>query len=284
MASLFEQHKVLISTTLQHKFHIESQDLDISEFKNAKNNHVYLVEILATGSSQLFRRFTSKPYTSPIPKDTSRLIFRVPCDNVSLEDSVRIRNEVAFLALASDALSAFGRSLIPKVYDWEDQPGSGSDALNGRWIMQEWKQGEVLDVDKFRAFSPEDQDHVLTQIAQAVKYLQDFELPEGARLFGGLTFESNGKISNTQSSIPCGGPFSTYGDFVQGMCQWQLEASERSTHLNGWKEFPELRQRLDAFFKAGLKDVISQIPDYNPCLVHADIGKFAMVVVLVDTC
>jgi hypothetical protein len=159
---------------------------------------------------------------------------------------------------------------------------AGSDALNGRWIMQEWKQGEALNADKFRAFSPEDQDYALTQVAQTVKCLQDFELPEGARLFGGLTFDSVGKLGNTRSSIPCGGPFSTYRDFVQGMCQWQLEASERSAHLNGWKDFPELRQRLKAFFDAGLKDIICQIPDYDPCLVHADIGKFAILLVVED--
>ncbi|KAK0391961.1 hypothetical protein NLU13_1459 [Sarocladium strictum] len=257
MTSLLEQHKVLISTTLQQQYDIRPQDLDIVAQETAKNNHVYLVEILAPPSGQLVRTATPKPYTSPIPAGTSRLIFRLPRENVSLEDSVRVKNEVAFLALARDAMSVLGRPLVPDVYDWEDDAvADSSHAGKGRWIVQEWKQGETLNPDKFRTFAPESRDHVLGQMARVVKCLQDFKLPEGARSFGGLTFDAEGKLGNTKSSIPCGGPFSTYAQFVEGMCRWQLAASERSPHLNGWRDFPELRQRLDDFFEKGLNGLV----------------------------
>ncbi|KAG8413948.1 hypothetical protein J3459_014938 [Metarhizium acridum] len=56
------------------------------------------------------------------------------------------------------------------------------------------------------------------------------------------------------------------------MCAWQLSASERSTHLNGWRGVPKLRQRLAAFLASGGVDkVLSNVPEQKPTMVHADL-------------
>ncbi|CEJ81142.1 hypothetical protein VHEMI01287 [[Torrubiella] hemipterigena] len=175
----------------------------------------------------------------------------MPKTNVSMEDSVRVRNEVVFLAQARKALGAVDghAALCPRAYAWDDTN------LETQFIVEEFKNGEHILAEEFSVLSPADQTHIFTQIAKFVKALQTIKLPEGV-VYGGLTFDGEGVISSTKCPIPCGGPFKT----------------ERSKHLNGWKGTPKLRERLEVFFANGRDKVLQTIGEDRPTLTHADLG------------
>ncbi|KAH8647337.1 hypothetical protein BX600DRAFT_443544 [Xylariales sp. PMI_506] len=125
-----QKHHVFIKNILQSNFGILTDSYVISEFEQAKNNHVYLIEIahptvepilLADAPQQ------TQYYTSAIPGETCRLVFRIPKDNVSLVDSVRICNEVGLLSLARNALADGYSHLIPQVYGCGDGDDNGND-------------------------------------------------------------------------------------------------------------------------------------------------------------
>ncbi|GAO20060.1 uncharacterized protein UV8b_07595 [Ustilaginoidea virens] len=264
--SLNDKHAALIRSILQDRFLLAPNAFKIEPVKEAKNNHVFLLKL--TSPTLEPSPPSNQVFTTPIPAKTSRLVFRIPKENVSLEDSVRIRNEVAFLTLAREALSPIGPSLTPAVFGWSD---TVSDSSFG-WILEEWKTGEHLTIQKLVKLGDETQRLVLGQMAKVAKCLQDYQLPDSATEFGGLTFDEEGTIKSTKSVIPCGGPFPSYGAFLKGTFRWQLEASERSTHVNGWRDYPELRKRIDAFFADGLDGVIAKVPKQKPTLVNADIA------------
>ncbi|KAF7628199.1 hypothetical protein AFLA_003561 [Aspergillus flavus NRRL3357] len=59
------------------------------------------------------------------------------------------------------------------------------------------------------------------------------------------------------------------------MCIWQSSASDPATHLNGWRDVRNLRQRLDAFFfrcgRSGSHEDPRGEADFDPCgLVSAE--------------
>lgn len=274
MAPSESDHENFIRTVLRTAFDLPLDDFKISEFEAAKNNHVYLIELERPVVQSLAGRGSSpKPFTCPIPANITRLVMRIPKQDVSMENSVRIRNEVAFLALARQALASMRPSLCPRVFAWDDLPSSMGMTGGTGWMLEEWKEGQTLSQESFLALDEKTQGLVLDQVASVTKLLQDYELPTGARSFGGLTFNDSGIMSNTKSPIPCGGPFPKYVDFLKGMCIWQLDAADRCQHLNGWRDVSKLRERLDTFFKSGLDDILSRIPEYRPSLVHGDLGE-----------
>ncbi|KAL1843347.1 hypothetical protein VTK73DRAFT_2868 [Phialemonium thermophilum] len=265
-----DAHTALIAATLRDRFGLSPEHLGIQRVEHAKNNHVYLVD-MAPPTSELREDASSRPqpFTSVIPAGTSRLVFRIANADASLEDAVRVRNEVACLALGRQALASVDARLVPRVYAWNDRLDAEGGGL--RWILEEWKGGETWSADRVEALDEETQRLVLDQLAAVVKAFQDFRLPDGSRGFGGLTFDDDGVLANTASTIPCGGPFATYADFLKGMCLWQRAASERSPHLNGWRDVPALRTRLDALFAGGLDELLARVPAQQPTLVHADL-------------
>lgn len=271
MATLKSQHYDFVASLVAEHFGIQQNGFTIEDIEKAKNNHVYLIH-LEQPFAELWqtKKGVPKPYTSAIPVGTSKLVLRISKKNVNLEDSVRIQNEVAFLALARDALSAIDASVIPRVFGWEDETSINPSALS--WILEEFMEGDSLSPDEILALDHDTRQSLLYQLAQVVKAFQDYEVPKTVSMFGGLKFNDQGEIVNTISTLPCGGPFQTYPQFVRGMCTWQLKMSDRSVHLNGWRDIPGLRERLDDFFTRGLDQLLDEIPEQKPTLVHADLG------------
>ncbi|KAG5944994.1 hypothetical protein E4U53_006770 [Claviceps sorghi] len=265
MSSLRPQHETLIRSVLRDRYRVLPDEFEIEPVEKAKNNHTFFIKFIQPTSETL-----NPPrhlFTSPVPAGTSRLVLRIPKDNVSLEDAARVRNEVAFLFLARDALLPENASLIPLVFDWSDDLSD----FSFRWILEEWKAGESVTPEKLGTLDEEVRRQVLDQLAAVLHAFQTYQLPSTVTGFGGLTFDDDGVIKSGPSTIPCGGPFPSYAAFLRGMCQWQLAASERSTHLKGWSAYPKLRARIDAFFADGLDDVIAKVPAQRPTMVHADL-------------
>ena len=249
-------------------FNFSGQNYSIRPIEEAKHNKVYLIELNSPTPTELAATHCM-PLTHAIPRGTTRFVIRMPKTNVSLEDSVRVRNQVVFLHLARQALRATKTdqsSLAPLVFAWSD-----SDPEK-RWIMEECKQGDHITRAELGNFTPEQQHAIFHQIAEFTKALQDYSLSDGV-LYGGLTCDDEGRIFSTKSSIPCGGTFETYAGFLKGMCSWQRQASERRAHLKGWKDDDELKVRLDRFFASDLDDVLQTVQEDRKTLIHADLGK-----------
>ncbi|KAL1840112.1 hypothetical protein VTK73DRAFT_3845 [Phialemonium thermophilum] len=137
-----DAHTALIAATLRDRFGLSPEHLGIQRVEHAKNNHVYLVD-MAPPTSELREDASSRPqpFTSVIPAGTSRLVFRIANADASLEDAVRVRNEVACLALGRQALASVDARLVPRVYAWNDRLDAEGGGL--RWILEEWKGGET---------------------------------------------------------------------------------------------------------------------------------------------
>lgn len=270
MATLKSQHYEFVTSLVVEHFGIQKNDFTIEDMEKAKNNHVYLIRLdqPLTESSPAKSEF-SKPYTSAIPAGTSKLVLRISKNNVNLEDSVRIQNEVAFLALARDALSAIDDLVTPRVFGWEDELSTSPTPYS--WIMEEFIQGDSLSPDEMLALDHNTRQSLLYQIARVVKAFQDYRLPKTVSMYGGLKFDDQGEIVNTASTLPCGGPFHSYQQFIRGMCTWQLKMSDRSAYLNGWRDIPGLRERLENFLTRGLDQLLDEIPEQKPTLIHADL-------------
>ncbi|OOQ89873.1 phosphotransferase enzyme family protein [Penicillium brasilianum] len=270
MATLKSRHYEFVTSLVVEHFGIQKNDFKIEDMEKAKNNHVYLIRLdrPLTESSPAKSEF-SKPYTSEIPAGTSKLVLRISKNNVNLEDSVRIQNEVAFLALARDALSAIDALVTPRVFGWEDELSTSPTPYS--WIMEEFIQGDSLSPDEILALDHNTRQSLLYQIARVVKAFQDYRLPKTVSMYGGLKFDDQGEIVNTASTLPCGGPFHSYQQFIREMCTWQLKMSDRSAYLNRWRDIPGLRERLESFLTRGLDKLLDEIPEQKPTLIHADL-------------
>ena len=266
--AIVQQHQHLIESIIKDKFDFEPNDFTFHRFSSGNNNYVYCIDVsVARKKSRVARSSCiSTPLTSPIPSDVDKVILRIAKSGVSLIDSVRIRNEVAFLKLGGEALAPMG-NLVPRVYDWSD---GGPSATH--WILEEWKHGNALTKKDFQALGSQTKQTVMTQVAQIVGYFQDYSLPEHF-IHGGITFDDDGVMSSVEPTIPCGGPFPNYAAFLRGMCKWQLSAADRSQYLNGWKDVPGLRKRIDAFFDQGLERVLDGVFEDKPTMIHGDLGK-----------
>ncbi|KAF7591144.1 hypothetical protein BBP40_001918 [Aspergillus hancockii] len=154
MTILASQHHALVNTILNADFGLQPESSTLNEIEQAKNNHVYLIQQNHDIAEPLLARDgTPKPYTSAIPVETSKLTLRVSKNNVSVEESVRIHNEGAFLTLARDALSSMDTSLTPLVFRRDEAtPISSSDFC---WILDEHREGAVLSVSEILALDAE---------------------------------------------------------------------------------------------------------------------------------
>jgi hypothetical protein len=165
--------------------------------------------------------------TDAIPQGTSRLVFRHTDPAAALMEEYQIQNSVAIMNLARQSLqSKFSQRLVPLVFAWQDKT---SDDLPG-WAITEFLEGETIRYD-LQAMSLTDRLTVLNQLAQVLKALQDYELPKSACCFGGLGFDEAGEYTGRPMTIPCGGPFDSYGEMCHGMLLWQADAHDRSKYL-----------------------------------------------------
>lgn len=257
-------HHSLIGKAMAEILGISDSDFTIEQNTVATNNHVYIISLSKPTESERTPQ-NAKPFTVAVPAGTSRLVIRIAKADNNVEDSVRIRNEVACLTLARKALAHVDPLLVARVFGWDD------DASDG-YILQEFKPGELLSHADLRALGEQDLRSVCAQLAAVAKAWQDYRLPvEG---YGGLTFDDDGRLSTTEIVFRTGGPFSTYTEYVKATLEWQLAESENVAALNGWRDTPGLRERIDAFVANGLDRVLSKVPEYKPTLVHGDLSAF----------
>jgi hypothetical protein len=147
-----------------------------------------------------------QPGCVPIPDGTKELIFRLTNPNAEgMNQTTRVENEVATIALASTALASFVPHVVPLVYAW----GSAAIESSQDWIIQELMPGAPVD-ESFDAMDLEQKRQNFAQMAKLLKSLQDYELPESIASLGGVTFDDTGRTISTAMTNVGAGPWLSY--------------------------------------------------------------------------
>ncbi|KAI1426826.1 hypothetical protein F5Y12DRAFT_739836 [Xylaria sp. FL1777] len=241
------------------------------------NNFVYRVELRPIvdehGQPGSIDPRKQCPGATTLPSSTNNVVARISHPEAVLNEEVRVENEVAAMCLMRTALAGYSERLVPEVFAW----GRSSSESPG-WILQEYKEGVPLD----KAFLDMDrgsQEGIHRQIAQVFKLIQDYELPASAIGYGGLAFDDSGEnIVIGPTTIPCGGPFATLDDMYVQMMRRQLDESDSSSLLQGWRGDGRLRDRLDRFLAEGIAPLVRRNSVARPTLIHGDFNTFNMLV------
>lgn len=154
-----------------------------------------------------------------------------------MSEDVRVENEVATMSLMRTALDPLDEKLVPEVFAWGRPLGK-----NPGWMLQEFKE-EGVQLDKaLPDMDLTSQKSVYRQIAQLFKLIQDYSIPNSVKGYGGLKFDETGEnVVSGPTSIPCGGPFVSLEDMYVQMMRRQLDDSETSSLLQGWRGDCHLR-------------------------------------------
>jgi hypothetical protein len=121
--------------------------------------------------------------------------MRITNPGANLNDEVQVENEVASMALAREALAGAKTPLVPDVYGWN----SVVDGVG--WILMELMSGSALPYKTFMQLDQQAKETVITQMAQILEMLQQYELPASVTGYGGLKFADDGSIINGQTAI-----------------------------------------------------------------------------------
>ncbi|KAG2419956.1 hypothetical protein HFD88_004753 [Aspergillus terreus] len=219
--------------------------VDIAPQGRVYNNFTYKLSVDAADGPPVLRS-TGQHGTTALPPDVQSLILRIPNPDASLNQDARVEHEVAALALVKSSGPPLLRSLIPDVYSW----ASVSQANEGGWILYECKEGVNIGLD-FPRLPREKQKVLLPQLAQITKAFQELPLPASIDRYGGLRFNEDGEV-----------------DMYRNVLRRQLELSDSSEFINGWKS-TDLRERLDKFAAKGVEEMFKRVTIPNrKTLVH----------------
>lgn len=235
------------------------------------NNFIYKVLLDSPVSPASFPDV--QPGTSSPPAGgVSSLVIRLSNPRAEgLNNANRVENEVASLYLARQSLQRSGVALVvPAVYAWSPSRFHDMPHEEGfGWIMTEFKTGADLDA-QFPGLSLNERVSVIKQIADVFGAIQKAEIPKGATAFGALTFVDD-KIVSGQMPLLQGGPWGTYSALWVAKLQAQLEDSDNSPLLKGWRT-GGIRDRLDKFLADGVDKVLEEVDVTQRVLVHGDLS------------
>ncbi|KAF2021815.1 hypothetical protein BU24DRAFT_417453 [Aaosphaeria arxii CBS 175.79] len=200
------------------------------------------------------------------PEDAREFIMRLTNRNAEgMNPHTRVENEVAMISLAADALSGFEPHIVPSVYGW----GSAALPTSQGWILQELMPGVPLD-ETFDDRSLEEKQNILGQMATFLKALQDFQLPESIKEYGGVTFAESGHIVSAQMTSVGSGPWPSYEKYFLDRLERALRTAGSNPYINGWQA-NGVRKRLEDFVTSGVPAQFEKFRSSNDkAIVHAD--------------
>lgn len=213
-----------------------------------------------------------QPGSVGIPVGTRDLILRISNpDAEGMYSATRVENEVAILNLASAALHHVEPAVVPRVFAW----GSASTAGSLGWILQERMRGAPVDED-FGAMSLEQKHGIVTQMAEILKALQDYKLPEGITGWGGATFDGQGRIVSAGMPSVGFGPWGSFEDSYRGRLHTAIQRADANPYFQGWRA-NGVRERLDAFIERGLPAQFAALAfKSDRVIVHADFSMTSL--------
>ncbi|KAG4435650.1 hypothetical protein IFR05_008872 [Cadophora sp. M221] len=239
-----------------------------ADFPFKYNNFVYQV-LLPDSEIDDFEIFDETQMTKPgcvaIPKRTIEFILRLSNpDAEGLHHATRVQNEVGILNLASEALGHIKPTVVPRVFGWDVNTGSE----NPGWILQERMPGEPL--ANFHGMSFAQKRGILGQIAELLKGLQEFRLPESIRGWGGVTYDDRGVLVSAPMTVVGAGPWSSLQEAFEGRVKEALNKTDNSSQLHGWRS-NGTRERIDRFVKHGLAALTAHLESKNDrSIIHGD--------------
>lgn len=210
-----------------------------------------------------------KPGCVAIPKGTSEFILRLSNpDAEGLHQATRVQNEVGILNLALDALAYIKPAVVPRVFGW----GASTGSENLGWILQERMPGVPL-ADAFSGMSLVQKQGILGQIAELLKGLQEFKLPDSIKGWGGVTYDDSGVVVSAPMTVVGAGPWSSLQDSFRGRLKEALNKTDISPHLRGWRS-NGVRERIDRFVEHGLAaQFVHLASKHDRSIIHGDFSK-----------
>ncbi len=130
----------------------------------------------------------------------------------------------------------------------------------------------------FPAFITDKQEYLLGEIADILKHIRAFKLPDSINGFGGLTFDVDGREVVNKAPVTSegvAGPCETYGDLYSSYLQRQLQLVDQCPLVEDDWMNEELRERMDGFAREGLEPLIKSKTKPRQTLVHGNFGQLS---------
>ena len=205
-----------------------------------------------------------------IPDGATEFIVRLTnpiAEGMNTEN--RVENEVAMLNLVGSALSHHNPKVVPSVYGWGSAAGESSQG----WILQELMPGAPLDV-ALESMDLQDKKAIFAQMAGMLSEMQKFRLPSSITEFGGLTFDSAGRIVSGLMTIVDAGPWPSYEEQYKGRFRAVLAKVDANPYIRGWQA-NGVRKRIDAFVDHGVSAHFRTLASKEEkVLTHGDFSEF----------
>ena len=217
------------------------------------------------GKGSKFRQ----PSCVPIPASTTEFIVRL--SNVDVEGmhyKTRVQNEVGMLTLASAALRNIKPAVVPRVFGW-----SSASREHSGWILEELMPGVPLAEAFEKTMSLDQKKRILAQMAEILKALQEYPLPDSIECWGGVTFDDNGAIVSAPLTSVGTGPWSSFEDFYRGCLEAAITEADSNLLLQGWR-VNGIRERVDTFIQHGLPVQFRHLTSkQDKIIIHADFSE-----------
>lgn len=132
-----------------------------------------------------------------------------------------------------------------------------------------------MDLDsEFPSLELEDKEQVLEQIAAVLAAVQAVRLPEGVTKFGGLTFDSNGRIVSGEAPLRKGEPVCSYAELMVVKLRAVLRVAAKSPVVQGWKS-NGIDARIEKFVTGGGPEkVLAGVDLHQMGLIHGDFSMY----------
>ncbi|KAH7379847.1 kinase-like domain-containing protein [Cadophora sp. MPI-SDFR-AT-0126] len=185
-------------------------------------------------------------------------------DAEGLHHATRVQNEVGILNHASEALTYIKPAVVTRVFGWDINTGSE----NPGWILQERMPGEPL--ANFNGMSLAQKRGILAQIAELLKGLQEFRLPESIKGWGGVTYDDRGVLVSAPMIVVGAGPWSSLQEAFGGRVKEALSKTDKSPQLRGWSN-NGVGERINRFVEHGVSALIAHLESKNDrSIIHGD--------------
>lgn len=217
-----------------------------------------------------------QPGCKAIPDGMSEFIVRLTnpaADGMNTEN--RVENEVAMIDLVGAALSHYNPKVVPSVYGWGSAAGESSQG----WILQELMPGAPVDV-ALDNMDLQNKKAIFAQMAGMLSAMQKYRLPSSITGFGGLTFNSAGRIVSGPMTSVDAGPWPSYEEQFKGRLRVALARADANPYIRGWQT-NGVRKRIDAFVDHGVSAHFRTLTSKEEkVLAHGDFSEFGPTVVL----
>jgi hypothetical protein len=110
-------------------------------------------------------------------------------------------------------------------------------------------------------------------MAELLKALQNFQLPQDIKEYGGVTFDDSGRIVSTAMTSVGSGPWPSYEDYFRDRLKRALHKADDNPYIKGWHA-NGVRERLDAFVQSGVLTQFKSLESkQDKTIVHADFSE-----------